>query len=190
MPKSQNSSYKSIRYGSCNNTANNTIFVGKVSRLFGNIPDGLESFQTVRKVTRRSGKLYVAKALSSLLAHICRKSDLRTFGAYMSRKRFTHSIQKVLAREFLPTEKFWLFVSLKKHRYYSPGYPTCYNDTQIQHLANPRIPHKCYSFGDTSLWCVTIWTKFQCSLHQHDRERSVESFWALALNQVNICCCF
>ena len=54
MPKCQNSSYKSVRYGSCNNTANNTIFVGKVSRLFGNIPDGLETFQTVRKLSTLS----------------------------------------------------------------------------------------------------------------------------------------
>ena len=30
----------------------------------------------------------------------------------MSRKRFTHFIRKVFALEFLPTGKFWLFVSL------------------------------------------------------------------------------
>ena len=86
--------------------------VWKVSGKSGKFQDGLESFQTDWKVCRRSGKLYVATALSSLLAHICRRSDLRTFGAYMSRKRFTHSIQKVFAREILPTGKFWLFVSL------------------------------------------------------------------------------
>ena len=50
----QNSSYKSARYGCCNNTANNMIFVGKVSGLFGNFPDGLESFQTVRKLSTLS----------------------------------------------------------------------------------------------------------------------------------------
>ena len=55
MPKCQNSSYRGARYGCCNNTANNKIFVGKVSRLFGNFPDGLESFQTVRKLSTLSG---------------------------------------------------------------------------------------------------------------------------------------
>ena len=51
----QNSSYKSARYGCCNNTANNRIFVRKVSRLFGNFPYSLESFQTVRKLSTLSG---------------------------------------------------------------------------------------------------------------------------------------
>ena len=51
----QNSSYKSARYGCCNNTANNRIFVGKVSRLFGNFPYSLESFQTVWKLSTLSG---------------------------------------------------------------------------------------------------------------------------------------
>ena len=55
MPKCQNSSYKSARYGCCNNTANNRIFVRKVSRLFGNFPYSLESFQTVRKLSTLSG---------------------------------------------------------------------------------------------------------------------------------------
>ena len=50
MPKCQNYSYKSARYGCCNNTASNNIFVRKVSRLFRNFPDGLESFQTVHKL--------------------------------------------------------------------------------------------------------------------------------------------
>ena len=35
-------------------TANNKIFVEKVSRLFGNFPDTLESFQTVRKLSTLS----------------------------------------------------------------------------------------------------------------------------------------
>ena len=82
----------------------------KVSRQAGKCPDSVESFQTVWKVSRWSRKLYVA--IYALLAHICRKSDLRTFGAYMSRKRFTHSVWKVFAREILPTGKFGLFVSL------------------------------------------------------------------------------
>jgi len=51
----QNPSYKSARYGCCKNTANNRIFVGKDSRLFGNFPDGLESFQMVRKLFTPSG---------------------------------------------------------------------------------------------------------------------------------------
>ena len=68
--------------------------------------------------------MYVAKAIYALLAHICRESNLRTFGAYMSQKQFTHfgaymsrkrftqSVRKVFAREILPTGKFLLFVSL------------------------------------------------------------------------------
>ena len=76
------------------------LTVWKGSRRSGNFPEGLESygrfgifpdsveyFQTVCKV-------------------VCRKSDLHTFGAYMSRKRFTHSVRKVFAREILPTGKF------------------------------------------------------------------------------------
>ena len=68
MPKCQNFSYKSARYGCCTNTANNKIFVRKVSRLFGNFqtvwklsrpsgnfPDQLETLQTVRKFSRLSG---------------------------------------------------------------------------------------------------------------------------------------
>ena len=52
----QNSSYKSARYGCCNNTANSRIFVGKVSRLFGKFPEGPESFQTVRTLSTLSRK--------------------------------------------------------------------------------------------------------------------------------------
>ena len=55
MPKCHNSCYKSARYGCCNNTANNKIFIGKVSRLFANFPDGLESFQTVQTLFTLSG---------------------------------------------------------------------------------------------------------------------------------------
>ena len=66
MPKCQNSSYKSARYGCCNNTANNKIFVGKVSRLFGNIPDGLESFQTVRKLSTLSVNFPHCQEISKL----------------------------------------------------------------------------------------------------------------------------
>ena len=53
-PKCHNSSYKSVRYGSCNNIANNKVFVIKVSRLFGYIPDSLEGFQTVQKLSTLS----------------------------------------------------------------------------------------------------------------------------------------
>ena len=38
--------------------------------------------------------------------------NLRTFGAFLSRKRFTRSVRKVFAREILPTGKFGLFGSL------------------------------------------------------------------------------
>ena len=99
--------------------------------LSGNFPDPLETFRTVWKLSRqifyclqyccnihilhfckKSFDMYVAKAIYAVLAHICRESNLRTFGAYMSRKRFTHSVRKVFAREILPTGKFGLFVSL------------------------------------------------------------------------------
>ena len=73
--------------------------VQKVFRGYGKFPDGLDSVQTVCKVSIEYGYF-----LDSV--------DLRTFGAYMSRKRFTHSVRKVFAREILPTGKFQLFVSL------------------------------------------------------------------------------
>ena len=95
-------------------------------RTVWNVLDSLERFQTVWKLSRRSGKLWTVwntsrqwgKFLDSPESYqtvrkvVCRKSDLRTFGAYMSQKRFTHSVRKVFAREILPTGKFWLFVSL------------------------------------------------------------------------------
>ena len=56
MPKCQNSSYKSARYGCCNNTANNKIFVGKVSRWSGKFPDSPETFYSVRKLSTLSRK--------------------------------------------------------------------------------------------------------------------------------------
>ena len=36
----------------------------------------------------------------------------KLFTHFLSRKRFTHSIWKVFARDTLPTGKFWLFMSL------------------------------------------------------------------------------
>ena len=51
---SRHTRQNAIRYGSCNNIANNKVFVGKVSRLFGNIPDSLESFHTVWKLSTLS----------------------------------------------------------------------------------------------------------------------------------------
>ena len=52
-----------------------------------------------------------AKAMYAFMVHLCHKSYLRTFGAYLSRKRFTRFVRKVFAREILPTGKFGLFVS-------------------------------------------------------------------------------
>ena len=40
--------------------------------------------------------------------HLYRKSNFRTFGAFLSWKQFTHSVRKVFAREILATGKFWL----------------------------------------------------------------------------------
>ena len=102
--------------------------VWKVSGQSGNFSDSLESFRTVWKDSGVSRKvsdsversrhichgihgMYV-KAIYALLAHLCRKSYLRTFGGFLSRKRFTRSVRKVFAREILPTGKFQLFVSL------------------------------------------------------------------------------
>ena len=97
--------------------------VRKVSRESGNFLDSMETFRTVQKVSELSGNfldkyfivgsiaatsisctfvrrvlalgVYVATAIYALLAQICRKSNLRTFGAHMLQKRFTHSVRKV-----------------------------------------------------------------------------------------------
>ena len=53
-----------------------------------------------------------AKAMYACMAHLCHKSYLSTFGAFLSRKRFTRFVQKVFAHEILPTGKFGFFVSL------------------------------------------------------------------------------
>ena len=60
-----------------------------------NISRHLESFQTVWKVSRQSGKFldgpgkqYIAKAIYALLAHICRKNDLRTPSGKFLRVKF------------------------------------------------------------------------------------------------------
>ena len=76
------------------------IYAPKVrkSTLSRKYPYSMETLQTVWKVS--------AKAIYALLAHICHESNLRTFGAYMSGIRITHSIRKVFAREILPTGKF------------------------------------------------------------------------------------
>ena len=52
------------------------------------VMDGLEYFQTVWNISRRSVKLYVAKAIYTLLAHICRENDLRTPSGKFLRVRF------------------------------------------------------------------------------------------------------
>ena len=97
--------------------------VWKFSRQYGKFLDSIESFRTVWKVSKQSGNflnkyfivgsivatsisctfvrrvlalgVYVATAIYALLAQICRKSDLRNFGAHMLQKQFTHSVQKV-----------------------------------------------------------------------------------------------
>ena len=95
--------------------------VWKVSKQSGKFPDILESFQivynfynfpnsvnifrTVWKVSRGMCAMY-AKAIYAYMAHLCHKSYLRTFGAFLSRKRFTRFVRKVFAREILPTGKF------------------------------------------------------------------------------------
>ena len=61
--------------------------VWKVLDRLEKFPDSVESFQTAWKVSRRSGKFYVAKAISALLAHMCRKNDLRIpFGKFLRMK--------------------------------------------------------------------------------------------------------
>ena len=108
--------------------------VWKVSLQYVKFPESLEGFQTVWKVSGESGKFLkspesfrtvwkvsrqcqkfppffhdkhgiLAKAI---YAHLCRKSYLRSFGAFLSQKRFTRSVQKVFAHDILPTGKFWL----------------------------------------------------------------------------------
>ena len=79
--------------------------VKKISILYGNFADRLKTYQTVWKLSEQSGNFLdkyfivcsiVATSISCtfekrVLAfwHVCRESDLRTFGKYMSRKRFT-----------------------------------------------------------------------------------------------------
>ena len=41
----------------------------------------------------------------AIYAHLCRKSYLRSLGAFLSQKRFTRSVQKVFAHDILPTVK-------------------------------------------------------------------------------------
>ena len=96
------------------------LTVWKVSGQCRKFPDCLETFQTVWKVYEQSGNLsgkyfIVCRIVATFISfvrivlalwHVCRESDLRTFGADMSRKRFTHSVRKVFAREILPTGKF------------------------------------------------------------------------------------
>ena len=93
--------------------------VWKLSRPSGMFPNSLETFPTnilLFAVLLHIYYNFVRKVLAlwhvchdsdfGTLAHICRESDLRTFAAYKSRKRFTHSVRKVLTREILPTGKF------------------------------------------------------------------------------------
>ena len=93
----------------------------KVSRQSGKFLESLESFWRVQKVSGQSGKFPDSAKSSHLFfhdkhgipgkaiyAHLCRKSYLRSFGAFLSQKRFTRSVQKVFAHDILPTGKFWL----------------------------------------------------------------------------------
>ena len=93
----------------------------QVSEQSGKFLDSLESFRTVWKVvwkvSGQSGKFPVAcmPCMRKQCEHswhiYVTKSYLLTFGAFLSRKRFTRFVRKVFAREILPTGKFGLFVS-------------------------------------------------------------------------------
>ena len=74
----------------------------KLSRQSRNFPDSLENSY---HVCHRGNGMF-AKPIYALFAHLCRKSCLRTFGAFLSRKRFTHSVRKVFVREIPPIGKF------------------------------------------------------------------------------------
>ena len=100
--------------------------VWKVSLQYEKFPESLEGFQTVWKVSEESRKFpdspesfqIVPKVptffshdkhgtlAKAIYAHLCRKSYLRSFGAFLSQKRFTRSVQKVFAHDILPTGKF------------------------------------------------------------------------------------
>ena len=82
------------------------LTVWKVYGQCRKFPDCLETFQPVWNVSEQSGNFpdkycivcsIVARSISytfvrrvSALWHLWRDNDLRTFGTYMSRKRFTH----------------------------------------------------------------------------------------------------
>ena len=107
----------SRQFGKFPNGLESLRTVWKLSKQAGKVSDSLESFQTVLKVSRQCQSFpdmcptvnkhgMKAKAIYALWALLCRKSYLRTFGAFLSQKRFTGSIWKVFALYILPTGKF------------------------------------------------------------------------------------
>ena len=95
----------------------------KVSKQAGKFQNSLESFQTVWKLLQKAckkpgkykkncchvshGKYGMnSKAIYALLLHLCHKSYLHTSGAFLSRKRFTLSVWKVLCVIICRAENF------------------------------------------------------------------------------------
>ena len=68
-------------------------------------------YDTVRRCCGAGG---IWGQISALMSQKLFTHFWRTFGTFLSRKQFTHSVWKVFAREILPTGKFWLFVFLVK----------------------------------------------------------------------------
>ena len=94
--------------------------VWKASGQSGKFPDSLESFRTVWKVSGQSGKFPNSLEFFDRFQIVC--NNFRTFVyvvkriyallAHMSRKKFTHIVRKVFARQSLPTGKLRHFRAL------------------------------------------------------------------------------
>ena len=87
----------------------------KLFRWSGKFPDDLESFQLVRKLSTPYRKfldkyfivcnihiVHFCIRIVLALWHVCRESDLRTFGTYMSQKQFTHFWRIYVAKAIYP----------------------------------------------------------------------------------------
>ena len=80
--------------------------VWKISRHSWKFPDSLESFRTVKSFLT-CVPLYTCRVCAfGTCAHLCSKSHLRNFSVFLSRQQYTHSVQRVFARDILATGKF------------------------------------------------------------------------------------